>query len=171
MKNIHGAPEIEVNPHLSFANNSKFVLDLAEKEQMKESLSKTFKNILVTWRGRSQRRMVIKSQVAGILELLTEPECLYCHRTWGLKCESLANLEDLFEEFFTSKGYSQVDFWEPREWQEYFREHSVFRTICYTCHDKLVPKQDTYSTIQAAYLIETFTDTLPLGNLAIQNLL
>jgi hypothetical protein len=130
------------------------VIDFTEKENMRMSLNQSFKNIMTNWRARAHRRIQIKSQVAGILELLSEPECVFCGRSWGLKCESIDNVEDVFVRFLMSRGLTFYGSWEPRDWQEYYRENSNFRTICYSCHEQIAPKNQVAPINRIADIVQ-----------------
>ena len=160
LNSINGPPALEVVTPLSFINNFKYVLDISEKELLKGSLGESFMKIIKAWRIRARRRMRIKSQIAGILELLTEPACLFCQGTWGLKCESIDNEEDVFLRFLISKRLTLLEDWEPREWQEFFRENSVFRTVCYSCHKELEPKPFDGGSTDVALLFQNIIENL-----------
>lgn len=74
-------------------------LDAQEKREFKQSLTPSFMNLLSEWRNRSHRLKQVRAQIAGIFEQLTDPYCKFCGSSWGLKCESIDNIEDVFEKF------------------------------------------------------------------------
>ena len=78
----------------------------------------------------------VKSQIGGILEKITAAECDFCQSRWGLKCEPINNIEILFYRFLRKFGYSR-DHWSVDDWQNYFAQHSVIRTLCYECYEEI----------------------------------
>lgn len=128
-------------------------LDVAEKEEFRQKLSKSFKKVFMQWLIRAKRLIVIRSQIAGILEQLTDPYCNFCGKDWGLKCESIGNVEDIFINFLTEKKIICQKGWKATHWQQYFMENGKFRTLCYSCLKEITPKQDS--------AIDTFTNFNP----------
>ena len=78
-------------------------LDAQQKREFRSSLTDSFMKLLSEWRGRALRLKIVRSQIAGILEQLTDPYCKFCGSAWGLKCESIDNIEDVFEQFRTEQ--------------------------------------------------------------------
>lgn len=136
---------ISYRPHRSIIESRPKLreVDLFSKEQIQASLSFSFQQILKTWLERSRHIKLIRSQVAGILELLTEPYCESCGSNWGLKCESIANIEDIFEKFKTSPGFDKKTHkWKVVSWQKFFIQNCIFRTYCYICYESIIPKNN-----------------------------
>lgn len=74
-------------------------LDAQQKREFRSSLTDSFMKLVAEWRGRAVRLKIVRSQIAGIFEQLTDPYCKFCGAAWGLKCESIDNIEDVFEQF------------------------------------------------------------------------
>lgn len=84
-------------------NKGYMFLDAQQKREFRSSLTDSFMKLLSEWRGRALRLKIVRSQIAGILEQLTDPYCKFCGSAWGLKCESIDNIEDVFEQFRTEQ--------------------------------------------------------------------
>lgn len=125
------------------AHDSK-LLDFNEKEEYRKSLSPSFLKIMKLWKKRAINLIKCRSQVAGIMEKACQPYCEYCDRNWGLKCESIDNIEVVFHKFLddsqiSGKNYS-IRGWNSEEWQDFFLKNVVFRTSCYACYQLMIPK-------------------------------
>ena len=125
------------------AKTSKLILDFGDKEEWKEKLSPGFIKLMKLWKKRATVLMLYRSQVAGLIEQVCLPNCEYCGRNWGLKCECINNIEEVFHDFLddcTKKGKKyDITHWNPEEWQEFFLKTVVFRTSCYSCYTELLP--------------------------------
>lgn len=134
----------ELNSQKKKLDSSKKVLDFNEKEEIRKSLKPSFFKIMKLWHKRASTMMVYRSQVAGIMERACLPYCEFCWRNWGLKCESIDNIEVVFHNFLEKchsegKNYSSKS-WKADEWQEFFENNVVFRTSCYKCYERLIPE-------------------------------
>lgn len=120
------------------------LLDFNEKEEYRKSLNPSFLNIMKLWKKRAIILIKCRSQIAGIMEKACQPYCEYCGRNWGLKCESIDNIEVVFHKFLDAsqnegKRYS-IRKWKSEEWQEFFLKNVVFRTSCYACYQLIIPE-------------------------------
>lgn len=122
------------------ANKYGNILDLKEKERIKNSLKPEFVQIFGVWMSRARRLIKIRSQIAGILEYYTEPSCNFCGRSWGLKCESISSIEVAFNNFLRKVPGQNYLNWDLIAWQRYYSENSKFRTLCYSCYEEILPK-------------------------------
>lgn len=138
---INSRLEVESLEYKSRVNFNR-TIDFSEREFIKNSLHRKVPQLIRSWIFRARRMILARSQLAGILEQLTDARCIYCQRDWGLKCESIGNVEDTFNRFIHVYGIQREEVWSVREWQQYFVMNSVFRTICYECHHTLIPQVD-----------------------------
>lgn len=123
--------------------NSNFVevsLDLREKESIRKNLNDCVISLMRQWTARCRRLVLLRSQVGGIMEKHCQPYCQYCGLDWGLQCESIDNVEDVFVAFI-HKTYKrpQYDSWKINEWQNYFERSVTFRTLCGKCYESIKP--------------------------------
>lgn len=51
------------------------------------------------WLEKGKITRFIRISVAGILEFVSKPCCEYCNVNWGLRTESIENVEQLFDKF------------------------------------------------------------------------
>lgn len=123
-------------------HKNKAVIGIKEKESIRKNLytSTNFVGLFNYWARRAKLSLKINSQIAGILEKITNPDCDFCGKKWGLKCEPINNLENTFYEFLRSYGFS-LKSWNTDDWQNYFQKNSVTRTICYECFEEIRPKK------------------------------
>ena len=161
LQDIYGNDTVDLDEHDNrrVEMHQKKKLDLYEKEdwmnKMRPSRSK-FHLMMKIWIDRARVLIRIRSQTAGILEQVCQPFCIFCFRTWGLKCESINDIEVVFKNFLKlaqSEGrkYSERD-WDVNEWQHYYRNNVVFRTHCYLCYRKiLLSKQQSLISSPNSY--------------------
>lgn len=134
------------------------LLDLNEKGIIKETVGASILKVIRLWKWRARKLILIRSQIAGVLEQHTEPQCIYCGQNWGLKCESIDNVEEQFEKYVNERRLRISEGWPTKEWQEYFQRHSVFRTICYACHNALLPQVEDCSFGGIPFKIQQFLE-------------
>jgi hypothetical protein len=133
--------EPQYNP-LAGVQAGKYVIDVREKKSILEKLNRKFKQVIGGWIGRARRLIKIRAQVGGVLEQITEPYCLHCGRDYSLKCESIGNIEDLFEQFMREQKQPKSKHWVVERWQLYYLQNSVFRTLCQKCYsEEYLPKR------------------------------
>ena len=124
------------------------ILNIKEKRLIKASLKPSFFQILREWKFRAQRIRLIRSQVAGFIELSTSKVCQFCPKTWSLRCEIMENIEDLLKEFVIfDKKQSMVN-WDIASWQNFFIKHAKFRTTCFQCTEKILDHHRKISRIK-----------------------
>jgi predicted KAP-like P-loop ATPase len=51
------------------------MMDIKEKESLKKGLKPSFQKLCRVWIDRARRLQKIRSEVAGIIELMTDPYC------------------------------------------------------------------------------------------------
>jgi hypothetical protein len=127
--------EPQYNPLVN-TKAGKYVIDVREKKSILEKLNRKFKRILGVWIRRAQRLIKVRAQVGGVLEQITEPYCMYCGSDYSLKCESIGNVEDLFQMFMQQQKDPKSNEWVVERWQHYYLENSVFRTVCQKCYSQ-----------------------------------
>lgn len=93
------------------------ILDMKEKENLKQSLKPSFLQICKVWIDRAQRLQKIRSQIGGVLELMTKPTCDFCGKNWGLKCETIDNIETVFQKFIRDRNNGNFNEWDLISWQ------------------------------------------------------
>lgn len=118
-------------------------LDLKEKETIKKVLvdSKYFISLFTFWLNKSKLFLKIKSQIAGVLEKASSPECFFCGKKHGLKAEPINSIELQFKHFLKKEGYNVHNYSVDR-WQNYFYENTVIRTVCYECFKEILPNEN-----------------------------
>ena len=116
------------------------MMDIKEKESLKKGLKPIFQKLCRVWIDRARRLQKIRSEVAGIIELMTDPYCQFCQVDFGLRCETINNIEIIFMEFVRDINHGNFSTWNLIAWQEYFTSHSIFRTLCYECYEELIPQ-------------------------------
>lgn len=141
LQRINGQLMVQQRPLAAVTKNNALV-DLSDREFIRKSLHPKVPKLLRTWKHRARRLVLLRSQLAGLLEQMTEPNCAYCGIDWGLKCESIGSIEELFQVFMRERNIKWNQPWNAREWQEFFIANSIVRTICYECHESLLPKVD-----------------------------
>jgi hypothetical protein len=115
-------------------------LDLREKESIRKNLNTCVISLMRQWMARCKRLILVRSQVGGIMEKHCQPYCQYCGADWGLQCESIDNVEDVFVAFVHSTyRRAQYDSWKANEWQNYFERRVTFRTLCGKCYESIKP--------------------------------
>ena len=120
---------------------------------IKESLKPSFYQILYEWQNRAQRIRLIRSQVAGFIELSTNNKCKLCPNTWGLRCEMMENIEDLFKGFIKYDKKQSMIHWSITSWQNFFIEHAKFRTTCFQCAEKILDHHRKTSSKKAVICV------------------
>ena len=125
--------------------NIMYSMDAHERDHFRDNMSTSFQNILKMWLARARRLRIIRSEIAGVLEQSCEPECSFCGCKWGLKCESIGNVEDIFEQFLNSKpeGNYSTEYWKTADWQKFFLDHAALRTSCYDCLKEIMQRNPT----------------------------
>ena len=142
------------------SNRSGFGLDdIRENNRRAPQNSESTIWILKYWVKRAKFIRKIRSQIAGLLERMTNPYCNFCGINWGLRGETIENIEDIFLGFWrellaneeqqklidnhskAKRKYSRNSqqenvkrVYETRDiikWQQYFQKHATFRTICF----------------------------------------
>lgn len=124
--------------------STKLVLDFGDKEEWKEKLSPSFSKIIKFWKRRAKTQITYRSQVAGLMEQVCLPNCEFCGANWGLKCETIDSIEEVFHKFLDysyalGKDYD-ISNWNLEDWQGYFLKNVVFRTSCYSCYKLMLPQ-------------------------------
>ena len=112
---------------------------MKEKENLKKSLKPGFLKIFQVWILRARKIKLIRSQVAGVMERMTQPFCQFCGRNWGLRCETIDSIEELFDKFLKEVKGQNPEKWDLIRWQSYFTKNAYFRTICYSCYEEISP--------------------------------
>ena len=119
-------------------------IDFIDKEELKEKLKPGFFKLMKLWKKRASTLLVYRSQIAGLMEQLCSPYCEFCGENWGLKCESINNIEEVFHHFLETSRHQgkkyDISQWNSEEWQEFFLKSVVLRTSCYSCYDRIQPK-------------------------------
>ena len=173
--NIYGALEQEKADVSAESNRSGFgVDDIGENNRRAPQNSESTIWILKYWVKRAKLVRLIRSQVAGLLEKMTNPYCNFCGINWGLRGETIENIEEIFLDFWRellefekkqklkdselkikkkfNPRYSQQEnkkrVYETSDiikWQQYFQKHSTLRTICFECMNEVLEKRKRIS--------------------------
>ena len=123
-----------------------------QQKEKNYQLTKPLDYIVKLWLARAVRMRIIRGQVAGLLEELTNKECYFCGINYGLRAESLDHIEDLYE------AYKRLNFTEINinqdiiNWQAYFKKNVHLRTICYSCSNELLNHQQTFINSKTALI-------------------
>lgn len=157
------------------SNRSGFGLDdIRENNRRAPQNSESTIWILKYWVKRAKFIRKIRSQIAGLLERMTNPYCNFCGINWGLRGETIENIEDIFLGFWrellaseekqklidnhskAKRKYSRNSRLENVKrvyetsdiikWQQYFQKHATFRTICFECMNEVLEKRKNNST-------------------------
>ena len=157
------------------SNRSGFGLDdIRENNRRAPQNSESTIWILKYWVKRAKFIRKIRSQIAGLLERMTNPYCNFCGINWGLRGETIENIEDIFLGFWrellaneekqklidnhskakrkysrNSKPDNVKRVYETSDiikWQQYFQKHATFRTICFECMNEVLEKKKHNST-------------------------
>lgn len=110
--------------------------DPASKPPIRQRPNDPFKHLLVYWLKQSRIIFKARSQVARLLEKMTNIRCDFCGANWGLRCETINNFRQLFEDFI-QKYKCTEDNYSVRYWQKYFEENVSVRTLCHACNEKI----------------------------------
>ena len=65
-----------------------------------------------------------------------ETECLFCKQEYGLTCELIESIEDMFFNYIKETGESVLAF-NFNKWLIHFRKHATFRTVCFECYEQM----------------------------------
>lgn len=131
--------------------------------------------ILKYWVKRARFVRLIRSQIAGLLEKMTNKYCNFCGINWGLKGETIESIEEIFHCFWKElmenekkqrdhkekEGKNRVIFgrsyysnsireYETRDiinWQQYFEKHATIRTICFECMNEVFEQKKRSSCL------------------------
>ena len=95
--------------------------------------------ILRSWKKRAQRNRKIRVQIGGLIEEKTDNLCNFCKRDWGLRGESIENIEQVFINFLkkNNKPINSV-VWKVEDWQSYFKYNAKIRTLCFYCSEEIM---------------------------------
>ena len=140
--------------------------DIRENNRRAPQNSESTIWILKYWVKRAKFVRKIRSQIAGLLEKMTNPYCNFCGINWGLRGETIENIEEIFFAFWRelmiieqqqklleneSKMKSKFIPEENKKrvyetsdiikWQQYFQKHATFRTICFECMNEILDKK------------------------------
>lgn len=133
--------------------------------------------ILKYWVKRARHVRLVRSQIAGLLEKKTNKYCEFCGINWGLRGETIENIEEIFLSFWrellsTSKARKSKEFnnkcadknneinnYETKDiinWQQYFERHATIRTICFECMNEVFEqkKKNTGSNEKTLHVIK-----------------
>lgn len=159
------------------SNRSGFgIEDIHETNRREPQNSENTIWILKYWVKRAKLVRLIRSQIAGLLEKMTNSYCNFCGINWGLRGETIENIEEIFMDFWRElmenekklvlkeneskykrkKQESQSSFdkqkriYEIRDiikWQQYFQKHATVRTICFECMGEVHEKKKGISSL------------------------
>ena len=143
------------------SNHSGFAVDDVRENRRAPQNSESTIWILKYWVKRAKLIRLIRSQIAGLLEKMTNPYCNFCGINWGLRGETIENIEEIFLAFWRElienekkEGRKGVQI-EKRiyetsdiiKWQQYFQKHATFRTICFECMNEVLETKKKNSQI------------------------
>jgi len=137
--------------------------DIRENNRRAPQNSESTIWILKYWVKRAKFVRKIRSQIAGLLEKMTNPYCNFCGINWGLRGETIENIEEIFfafwrelmiieqqqklmeneskikRKFIPEKNEKRVyETSDIIKWQQYFQKHATFRTICFECMNEVL---------------------------------
>ena len=92
--------------------------------------------IIKYWLLRTRFLRLLRIQVSSIVHKNLETECLYCQQQYGLTCELIESIEDMFFNYINETGETVLQF-DFNKWMVHFRKHSSFRTVCFECYEQM----------------------------------
>lgn len=107
------------------------------KRETKKKLSLKTSKLLTYWYIRAVRVHRARIQIAGILELFTDPRCFFCGCEWGLRAEIVQNIEMILDQFLDTYPDMSRTRWDIALWQQYFQNNAGWRTLCYNCQSDI----------------------------------
>lgn len=87
------------------------MMDMKEKENLKKGLKPFFQKICRIWIDRARRLQKVRSEIAGIIEFMAQPYCQFCGSEFGLRCETINNIETVFMEFIRDMNRGNFGSW------------------------------------------------------------
>lgn len=120
------------------------ILSESSEESLHEipdvKVSQTTSSIARYWLSRAKRNRKLFSQIASIIYSMKQDYCIVCASRFGLQCELIQNIEDLFMQFKREQPEDQkyrLYDWNVEIWQEFVKQKGFFRTICLVCLEKV----------------------------------
>ena len=146
----------EIDPNLSVDSSDSSELPPEMKKEKRSEMMETLRKsqnaprglleagigekaaeIAKYWLTRMRFIHVLRVQTQSIMELNLQEKCIYCGTKYGLSCELIQNIEDMFRSFVKDTKQTMPDY-NFQQWILYFRARAQYRTLCFDCSEIII---------------------------------